>query len=177
MGVNVRDDRSRSARRLTCPVEPGAFVVMAKTRSRQANMMDCQWHAKEQVMDTPREGMRILGSLRSADGVGVVRMEDRIDAGVKDLWSALTERSQLASWYGDVEGNLRLDGEYRAHLHASGWDGTGHIDACEPGRRVLVTTRDSDSPDSEGTIEVTLTADGDRTDVVWEERGMPVHLL
>ncbi len=36
-------------------------------------------------------GSRILGSLRSADGKGVVRMEDRFDTDIDDLWSALTE--------------------------------------------------------------------------------------
>ena len=30
---------------------------------------------------------RILGSLRSADGKGVVRMEDRFDTAIDDLWS------------------------------------------------------------------------------------------
>ena len=34
---------------------------------------------------------RILGSLRSADGKGVVRMEDRFDTDIDDVWSALTD--------------------------------------------------------------------------------------
>jgi hypothetical protein len=32
---------------------------------------------------------RILGSLGSADGKGVVRMEDRIAANINDVWSAI----------------------------------------------------------------------------------------
>jgi len=32
-----------------------------------------------------RAGTRILGSLRSADGKGVVRMEDRFDTSIDDL--------------------------------------------------------------------------------------------
>jgi Activator of Hsp90 ATPase homolog 1-like protein len=40
----------------------------------------------------------------------------------------------------------------------------------------VVTTMDSDEPD-ESVFEVTLTPDGDGTQVVWEERGMPEHLL
>ena len=32
---------------------------------------------------------RILGSLRSADGKGIVRIEDRVDTGIDDLWSGL----------------------------------------------------------------------------------------
>ena len=42
-----------------------------------------------------REGGRILGSLGSAEGKGVVRMEDRFDAGIDDVWSALTDPSRL----------------------------------------------------------------------------------
>jgi len=34
---------------------------------------------------------RILGSLRSADGKGIVRVEDRFETGIDDLWSALTD--------------------------------------------------------------------------------------
>jgi uncharacterized protein YndB with AHSA1/START domain len=47
---------------------------------------------------------RILGSLRSADGKGIVRMEDRLDTDIDDVWSALTDRSRLAHWSGEVEG-------------------------------------------------------------------------
>jgi len=63
-----------------------------------------------------RGGDRILGSLHSADDKGVVRMEDRYDTDIDDLWSALTEPGRLARWYGEVEGDLRLGGEYRARL-------------------------------------------------------------
>ena len=132
--------------------------------------------AKECEMDTAPAHPRILGNLRSADGKGVVRMEDRIDTNVGDLWSALTDRSRLAQWYGELTGELGLGGEYRARLHASGWEGTGRVDACDPRRRLLVTVRHLDDPD-EGTVEVTLAADGDQSVVVWEERGMPVNLL
>jgi uncharacterized protein YndB with AHSA1/START domain len=119
---------------------------------------------------------RILGSLGSADGKGVVRMEDRVDASVDDVWSALTDRGRLASWYGELEGELRLGGEYRARLHASGWEGTGRVDACEPPRHLLMAVRELDNQD-EGALEITLAADGSQTIVVWEERGMPVDYL
>jgi uncharacterized protein YndB with AHSA1/START domain len=119
---------------------------------------------------------RILGSLRSADGAGVVRMEDRFDTGIDDLWSALTDPRRLARWIGEVEGDLRLGGEFRAHFFASGWEGTRRVEACEPPQRLLLVTTDAGEPD-ETVIEVTLTADGDQTILVVEERGMPLELL
>ena len=89
---------------------------------------------------------RILGSLRSADGKGVVRMEDRVDTDIDDVWSALTDPTRLARWYGEIEGGLSVGGEYRARLFASGWEGTGRVEACEPPRRLLVTIKDADEP-------------------------------
>ena len=123
-----------------------------------------------------RGGGRILGSLGSAEGKGVVRIEDRFDTDIEDVWSALTDPSRLARWYGEVEGDLRLGGEYRARLFASGWEGTGRVEACEPPQRLLVRIQDADEP-GENVIEAMLTADGDDTIVVWEERGMPLELL
>jgi uncharacterized protein YndB with AHSA1/START domain len=123
----------------------------------------------------PPAGTRILGRLRSADGKGVVRMEDRFDTDIDDLWSALTDPSRLARWLGEFEGDLRLGGEFRARFFSSGWEGTGRVEACEPPRRLLVVTKD-DQPD-EHVIEATLTADGDQTILVLEERGMPLDYL
>jgi uncharacterized protein YndB with AHSA1/START domain len=45
---------------------------------------------------------RILGSLGSADGAGVVRIEDRYETDIDDLWSALTDPDRLARWHGQV---------------------------------------------------------------------------
>ena len=57
-------------------------------------------------------GRRILGSLRTADGKGIVRMEDRFDTDIEDLWSALTDPRRLARWHGEVKGDLRLGGTF-----------------------------------------------------------------
>jgi uncharacterized protein YndB with AHSA1/START domain len=121
-------------------------------------------------------GSRILGSLRSADGIAVVRVEDRYGTGIDDLWSALTDPSRLAGWYGQIEGDLRPGGQFHAHVGSFGWDGTGHVDACEPPRRLLVTTSGADEPYEE-IIEATLTADGEQTILVIETRGMPLDLI
>ncbi len=122
-----------------------------------------------------RAGARILGSLRSADGKGVVRMQDRFDTSIDDLWSALTDPRRLARWMGEVEGDLRLGGEFRARFFASGWEGTGRVEACEPSRRLLLTMQPGRV--DEQVIEATLAADGDQTILVWEERGMPLDQL
>ena len=122
-----------------------------------------------------RGGTRILGSLRSADGKGVVRMEDRFDTDIDDVWSALTDPGRLARWLGVVEGDLRLGGEYRFRFFASGSEGTGRVEACEPPRRLLLA-HGLGQPDVK-VIEATLTANGDQTILVVEERGMPLDLL
>jgi uncharacterized protein YndB with AHSA1/START domain len=121
-------------------------------------------------------GGRIIGSLRSADGKGIVRMQDRLDTDIDDLWSALTDPGRLARWLGEVEGDLRVGGEFRAHFYTSGWEGTGRVEVCEPPQRLLVMTTGADEPD-EHAIEATLTSDGDHTILVLEERGMPLDQL
>ena len=89
-------------------------------------------------------GGRILGSLRSADGMGVVRIEDRYDTAIDDLWSALTDPDRLARWHGKVEGDLRPGGAFRVYLEADDVESTGRVEACEPPRRLRVTTRETD---------------------------------
>ena len=123
-----------------------------------------------------RPGTRVLGRLRSADGKGAVRMEDRFDTDIDNLWSALTDPRRLARWMGEVEGDLRLGGEFRARFFASGWEGTGRVKACEPPRRLLLLTMEPGQVD-EHVIEVTLAVDSDQTILVWEERGMPLDQL
>jgi uncharacterized protein YndB with AHSA1/START domain len=128
---------------------------------------------------------RILGSLRSADGVGVVRIENRYDTDIDDLWSAVTDPSRLARWFGQVEGDLRRGGEFRLYIEANDIESTGHIEACEPPRRLLVTTRETDEsyrkgqgvPPFDSVNEITLTADGDQTILVAVVKGMPLDKI
>jgi len=124
-------------------------------------------------------GDRILGSLRSADGDGVVRMEDRFDTDVDDLWSALTDPDRLAHWFGEVEGELFQGGEFRVRIALAG-ERRGQVDACEPPQRLVLTMRDPDpqpGQPEQTVIEAQLIAEGGQTRLVWEERGMPVKLL
>src|SRR5579859_4478014 len=114
-------------------------------------------------------GNRILGSLRSEDGKGVVRIEDRVDTDINNVWSALTDPSRLAQWYGEVEGDLRLGGEYQARVFASGWEGVGRVEVCEPPQRLVLQVAEPDAPARQSN-EITLTADGDQTIIVVEHR-------
>lgn len=114
---------------------------------------------------------RVLGTLRTVDGAGVVHLEDRFPTDVDDVWSALTDPERLARWLGEVDGDLRPGGSFRAHFLASGWEGTGTVEVCEPPRHLLVSTSSPDQP--EGEMEVWLHADGDGTRLVLEDRGMP----
>lgn len=126
-----------------------------------------------------RSGVRVLGTLRSVDGLGVVRMEERFTTGVDNLWSALTDPWRLARWYGEVEGDLRSGGEFRAQVYDSGLR-LGRVDECEPLRRLLVTLRDADPRPGQPTetpIEVQLTADDGKALLVAEVRGLPLPLL
>ncbi|MBA3842517.1 MAG: SRPBCC family protein [Actinobacteria bacterium] len=120
--------------------------------------------------------VRVIGHLRSADGKGVVRMEEHFEVGIDDVWSALTERERLARWYGEVEGELRLGGRFRARVRASGWESDGRVEACEPRRRFLVKSKEPDEP-SEDATEVTLSEDGDGTTLVVEQSGVSLELL
>jgi uncharacterized protein YndB with AHSA1/START domain len=131
---------------------------------------------EDEMTDDASTSARLLGTLESADGKGVVRVTDRFGTDIETVWSALTDPERLASWWGEVEGDLRLGGEYRARIFASGWEGTGRVAACEAPRRLLVLTREPDQAE-EQSIEVTLTADGDQTILVFDQRGMSLDYV
>ena len=121
----------------------------------------------------------VLGSLHSVDGEGVVRMENRLDTVIDDLWGALTDPERLAHWYGEVEGELSPGGEFRVRI-ALGGPRTGRVEACEPPERLLLAMRDPDpqpGQPKQTVNEARLSAEGARTRLVWEVRGLPVNLL
>lgn len=121
----------------------------------------------------------LLGTLRSVDGEGVVRMEARLDAGIDDLWGALTDPDRLARWYGEVEGELSAGGEFRVLIALAG-ERTGRVETCEPRHRLVLTMRDPDpqpGQPEQTVLEAQLIAEGAQSRLVWEERGMPANLL
>jgi uncharacterized protein YndB with AHSA1/START domain len=128
------------------------------------------------MTDNEQADPRILGSLRSADGNGIVRIESRFSTDVDDLWSALTDPSRLARWLGEFEGDLHLGGRYRSRFFSSGAEATGRVEACEPPQRFTVATKGLNASNGQ-VIEATLTADGDETVLVIEQRGLRLDWL
>jgi uncharacterized protein YndB with AHSA1/START domain len=130
-------------------------------------------------------GGRILGSLRSEDGKGVVEVEDRFDVDSDDVWSAITDPVRLADWYATVAGDLRPGGEIQIYVESDDWRGTGRVAACEPPTRLLVTTRESDESGRKGqgvppydeTIEATLRTEDGHTVLKIEVKGMPLDAV
>ncbi|MGH3472811.1 MAG: SRPBCC family protein [Nocardioidaceae bacterium] len=131
-----------------------------------------------------RTGTHILGRLWEADGTGVVRIEDRYGTSIEDLWSAITDPKRIGRWYGAVEGDLRPGGTYRVRIEPADLDGTGRIEECDPPRRLVVSSRETEQSARKGgdepfdqTIEATLAPDGDQTILVIEVRGLPLQKL
>ena len=117
----------------------------------------------------------ILGTMRRIDERrGAVRVEDVYDTDIADLWSAVTEPERLARWLATVEGDFRVGGIVQA-LFTSTWEGPGRIDVCDPPNHLVMTMEPG--TDDEAVIEAVLTAEGERTRLVVEERGLPLDVL
>ena len=119
------------------------------------------------------QGLRVLGTLRAEDGVGVVRIELLTASPVDEVWTAVTDPARLARWLGEIEGDLRVGGAFRGRWFPSGWDGSGRVLECEPGTRFLVESAEEGNPLT--TDELVLTAEGlGSTRVVLTKRGAPL---
>ena len=119
--------------------------------------------------------MRIIGTMRALDDTrGVVRVEDVYDTDIDDVWKACTTPERLARWIAEVSGDLRVGGTVHA-VFTSTWTGPARIEVCDPPHHLLLTTEPE--TDDETQIEAWLTADGSRTRLVVEERGLPVGQL
>jgi uncharacterized protein YndB with AHSA1/START domain len=127
-------------------------------------------------MSETRSDSRPLGTVRrTGETRGLIRVEDLYDTDVEDLWSAITEPERLARWVAEVEGDdLRVGGRVDTRF-TSTWAGPVRIEVCEAPHR-LVVTLGADRED-ETVVEATLTAEGDRTRLVIEQRGLPITAL
>lgn len=54
---------------------------------------------------------------------------------------------RLARCLGEVGGDLRLGGQFRASFFASGWEGSGRVHEREPPQHCLVLTTELGEPD------------------------------
>ena len=118
---------------------------------------------------------QVVGSMRRLDETrGAVRMEVVYDVVASELWSALTDPTRLARWIAVVKGDLRVGATVHATF-TSTWDGPGRIDVCEAPRHLQVTMEPG--TEDEAVIDVVLTAEGARTNLVVEERGLPLNVL
>ena len=117
--------------------------------------------------------MKITGTMRTLAGDrGAIHVEAVYDTDIDDVWEACTKPERLARWIAEVEGDLRLGGDFEARF-TSGWQGTGRVQVCEPPHRLVVLTRQEGETD-ETLIEATLSADGDQVTLIVEERGVPL---
>jgi uncharacterized protein YndB with AHSA1/START domain len=120
--------------------------------------------------------MSILGTMRALSKTrGAVRVEDVYDTDIQDLWEACTAPERLARWIALVSGDVWEGGTVRA-VFTSTWSGSVRIDVCDAPNHLLLTTTEVGA-DEESQIEAWLTAEGSRTRLVVEERGLPVGAL
>lgn len=114
-----------------------------------------------------------------------MRLEGRYATDIDDLWSALTDPRRLVHWYGQVEGDLRPGGKFRLYIESDGWEGSGYVEACEPPRRLRVTTRESVESWRKGqgaqpfdeAVEATLSDGDQQTVLVIEVQGLPLDKI
>ena len=127
-------------------------------------------------MTDQTDAPRILGSLHATDGLGLVRIEHTTLAAPEEVWSALTDPGRLADWLGTVTGDLHEGGEYQGRWRVSEWEGTGRIRACEPPRRLVLSSAEADQ-EREHLTTITITPDGSGSRIVLEEQGMPLPMV
>lgn len=117
-----------------------------------------------------------LGTLHRDGEHGAVRIEVVIDAPATAVWRALTEPDHLSDWLGDVSGDLRTGGRFRACFRVSGWNGAGRVESCDERRGFVVVLREDDGAGDE-TTAVTLTTEQDGTRLVVRQTGLPLTMV
>ena len=119
--------------------------------------------------------MTTIATMRAVDEThGAVRVEDLYDTDIGDLWEACTTPERLARWIATVSGEPRV-GETVGVTFTSTWTGELRVEQCERPHHLLVTMRSEEDGDTE--LEAWLAAEGDRTRLVVEERGLPLASL
>ena len=101
---------------------------------------------------------------------GTVRLEDRFDTDIADVWSAITDPERTARWIAVVTGDFRVGGELQGSF-TSNWEGTMRVEVCDAPHRLRLL---SGTGDDQTVMEAVLSEDGDGTRLVVEERGLPL---
>lgn len=119
--------------------------------------------------------MKTIATTRKLDEThGAVRVEDVYDTTIDDLWDACTRPERLARWIAQIEGDLRQGGTVHTTFTSTA-DGSSRIETCEPPHHLLLIHEDGDG--GGGQTEAWLTAEGLKTRLVVEERGLPADKL
>src|SRR4051794_19093007 len=113
--------------------------------------------------------MRALDETR-----GAVCVDDVYDTDIDDLWEACTTPERLARWIAELSGDLRVGGTIHATF-TSTWTGPVRIEVCDRPHHLVLTLEPG--TDDETEVEARLVADGDRTRLTVEERGLPLDRL
>ena len=91
----------------------------------------------------------------------------RYDAGVADVWDALTDPERLRRWFAPVKGDLRVGGAFQVEGNAG-----GEVQECDPPRTFAVTWGGPES-----VVRLRLTADGDGVTELELEHTVPVAFV
>ena len=114
--------------------------------------------------------MIMTGSMWELDDTrGAIRVEDVYDTDLEDLWRACTDPERAARWIAQVAGEFRPGGILHATF-TSTWTGSMRIDVCEAPHHLVLTQEPG--TDEETVIEAWLSAEGDKSRLVVEERGL-----
>ena len=119
--------------------------------------------------------MKTIGTMRALnEQLGAVRVEDVYDTDIKDLWQACTEPDRLKRWIAEVSGDLQVGGDFYATFTSTG-AGPGRVEACDQPHHLLLTDLPGSSDEQQ--IEAWLTAEGVKTRLTVENRGLPLAEL
>ena len=119
--------------------------------------------------------MKIVGTMRALDAIqGAVRVEDVYPTDIDDLWETCTTAERLGRWVAQVSGHPQVGATVEVVL-TSTWAGSMRIEACDAPQHLLLTARTGTGDETQ--IEAWLTAEGARSRLVVEERGLPTAQL
>ncbi len=122
-----------------------------------------------------QQELRLLATMWDDGDTASIRLKERYPVAVEEVWSALTDRDRLAAWLGVFQGELRLGGEFHSRFHASGAEGTARVTECTPRTSLAIANRSENA--TEELIWIRLAAEGDRTRLELEHRGLPLEWI